>query len=121
VGKSTKKASSKSFSKTLSRADEILLIAILVLGQDAYSTTIRSELLVRAKKKVTVGSLWVSLDQLFLRGYIHKQPVKNEQQLGGRPRIFYRLTPSGIDQLKRIQQFQQQVWLNVPVLDSYEI
>ena len=60
-------------STQLSRADEILMIVIFVLGIDAFSTTIRQEVVRRSKKKISVGSLWVSLDQLAKRDYIRKR------------------------------------------------
>ncbi len=93
----------------------------MVLGNDAYSTSIMAEMVSRAQKKVTVGSLWVSLDQLALRKIIEKRSVKNEDQQGGRPRIYYRLTRLGLDQLKQLQQYHLRVWNDVPVLDSYEV
>jgi len=106
--------------KQLSRADEILMIAIVVLADDAYSTTIRQELSVRAKKKITVGSLWVSLDQLAVRGYIRKKATKSESRHGGRPRIYYRLTPRGLRALQRARVYQKKLWEGVPSLDSYK-
>ena len=105
--------------KQLSRADEILMLCILVLAQDAYSTTIRAELASRAKKKITVGSLWVSLDQLADRGYIRKKASKNEHRHGGRPRIYYHLTPRGVRALERSREYQKALWKGVPELDSY--
>ena len=108
-------------SSQLSRADEILMIVILVLGGDAFSTTIRHELVRRAKKKISVGSLWVSLDQLAQRGFIQKRTSSSEEKLGGRPRVYYSVTTSGIQSLKRTQRFQERLWKSVPDLDTYEV
>lgn len=105
--------------KQLSRADEILLICIVVLGEDAYSTTIRQELVSRAKRKVTVGSLWVSLDQLAERAYIRKRTAKGEKKQGGRPRVYYRLTPKGIRILERTKEYQKNLWKDMPSLKEY--
>lgn len=108
-----------SVARLLSRADEILMIAIVVLGDDAYSTTIRQELQKRASKKVTVGSLWVSLDQLAERGLVRKRTEKGLSKRGGRPRVYYRLTPRGIRALERTREFQQKLWKDVPGLEAY--
>ena len=107
-------------STRLSRADEILMIVIFVLGIDAFSTTIRQEVVRRAKKKISVGSLWVSLDQLAKRDYIRKRTSDTEEKSGGRPRVYYSVTPKGIQALKRTRRFQERLWKSVPVLDTYE-
>ena len=60
--------------KHLSRADEILMVAIARLGKDAYSTSIIRTVDVSSGKKLTVGSLWVSLDQLARKGVHTKTP-----------------------------------------------
>ena len=104
----------------LSRADEILMLAILVLGDEAYSTTIKKELASRANKKVTVGSLWVSLDQLADKGLIRKRQAKSTGGRGGRPRVYYRLTPKGLRALVRVKKYQEKLWKDVPDLDDYE-
>ena len=106
--------------KHLSRADEILMVAIACLGSDAYSTTILREIEKRGAKKLTVGSLWVSLDQLTAKGYVRKRPAPDEQRHGGRPRIYYRLTPKGSRMLTRIRIFQKTLWRRVPDLDTYD-
>jgi len=105
--------------KLLSRADEILMIGIACLGENAFSTTILSEISRRGEKKVTVGSLWVSLDQLAERGLIRKRTAPNEARHGGRPRVYYRLSPRGVRTLLRMREFQKILWEGVPKLESY--
>ena len=106
--------------KHLSRADEILMVAIACLGEEAYSTTILREMAGRGDKKVTVGSLWVSLDQLTDKGLIRKRTVEGKSRHGGRPRIYYRLTPKGARMLSRMKRFQEDLWKGVPELDKYD-
>jgi len=104
--------------KPLSRADEVLLISIVVLGDDAFSTTIQEELLRRAGKKLTVGSLWVSLDNLAERGLVRKRSAENPTRKGGRPRIYYSVTPRGVRALRRARDFQERLWKGVSDLKS---
>ena len=106
--------------KHLSRADEILLIAIACLGENAYSTPILREIEGRGGKKITVGSLWVSLDQLATRGLVRKSAAEVESRHGGRPRVYYRLTPRGVRMLLRMREFQERLWKDVPDLKRYE-
>ena len=106
--------------KHLSRADEILMVSIACLGKHAYSTRILEEMSSRGGKKITVGSLWVSLDQLTGKGYVRKTPAPDESRHGGRPRVYYRLTPKGVRILGRMRQFQKELWKGVPRLNKYD-
>jgi DNA-binding PadR family transcriptional regulator len=107
--------------KHLTRADEILLVAVLCLGDDAYSTTIRDEVDRRSGKSVTVGSLWVSLDHLAGGGYLRKASRRMPGSKGGRPRIYYRLTPKGVRALRRVREEQARLWEGVPDPDAYRL
>ena len=48
----------------LSRADEILLLAILRLRDDADGVGLIKEIRRSTGKKLTLGGLWVSLDKI---------------------------------------------------------
>jgi len=115
--KSTSKSNNRKAHDPISRADEILLIVLLVLEEEAYSTSILAEVLNRAGKKITVGSLWVSLDQLTEKGLVEKNAFQSTERKGGRPRIYYRLTPAGKTELKSAQTFQKELWKGVPDID----
>ena len=105
--------------KLLSRADEILMVSIACLGEDAYSTTLLTEIRKRGGKSLTVGSLWVSLDQLSDRGLVRKKSVKPSSGKGGKPRIYYSLSPRGVRMLLRTKQFGESLWTGVPDLEAY--
>ena len=96
--------------KILSRADEILLVSILSLGENAYGVTIIEEVYRRTGKKLSFGSIWVSLDILCKKGYIDKRLGDPTPQRGGRSKLYYTLRPEGIKALEEIAQFQKSLW-----------
>lgn len=100
----------------LTRADEMLMVCILVLDQHAFSTTIKTELYRRTRKKVTVGSLWVALDTLADRGLVEKESRKSPDHKGGRPRVYYALTETGLKSLRKTRETDRKLWKNVPEL-----
>ena len=102
--------------KTLSRADEILLLAILRLKENAYGVTIKKEVHRSTGKKLTFGSIWVSLDILHRKGYIRKHMADPIPQRRGRPKIYYTLTSTGIEALKRTRDLQESIWDGASVL-----
>ena len=102
--------------KVLSRADEILLLAILRLKENAYAVTIVREVRERTGKNLTFGSLWVSLDILCKRGLVDKRMGDSSGKRGGRPRIYYSLTSDGVRTLKEVNEFQKEIWRGIPRL-----
>ena len=100
----------------LSRADEILLLAILRLKDKAYGVTIVDEVESRTGKTLTFGSLWVSLDILYKRGLVHKRMADATSARGGRKKIFYTVTKDGLLALERTRLFQNEIWRGVPSL-----
>lgn len=103
----------------LTRSDEMIMVCILVLRDQAFSTTIMAELTKRARKRVTVGSLWVALDVLAGRGLVGKESRKNPDRKGGRPRVYYTVTELGKKSLKKTRDAEIRLWKGVPeLLDS---
>ena len=96
--------------KILTKADEILLLAILRLKDNAYGTTIIREIKEKAGKELSFGSLWVSLDTLYQRGLIKKRLADATPVRGGRKKIFYTLTTEGVEALNEARMFHQSLW-----------
>ena len=99
--------------KVLTRADEMLLLSILRLKDNAFSLTILKEINQRTGKKLTIGSLWVSLDSLYKKGYVNKKLAEETPAKGGRKKVFYSITPSGAKGLRNTREFQKSLWKGV--------
>ena len=102
--------------KYLSRNDEILLLSIWRLQDEAYGVTIRQDVLKRTGKKLTFGALWVSLDNLAKKGYVAKSLADPTPTRGGRGKIYYRLTSEGLRALQQVRDLQQTLWAGIPQL-----
>ena len=100
--------------KILTRSDEILMLAILRLKDNAYGVSIIKEIEKRTGKKLTFGSLWVSMDILHKRGFVKKRMADPTPQRGGQRKIYYSLTSKGISALEEAREFQESLWEGVP-------
>ena len=100
--------------KILSRADEILLLAILRLKDDAYGVTIIKEVKKSTGRELKIGALWVALDIMSKKGLIEKRMGDPTAQRRGRPKIYYTLTPNGLNELERTRDFQRELWKGIP-------
>jgi DNA-binding PadR family transcriptional regulator len=80
------------------------------LKNNAYGVSIIKEVQKRTGKKLTFGSLWVSLDILHKRGFVKKSMADPTPQRGGRSKIYYSLSPKGIRALEEAREFQKTLW-----------
>lgn len=94
----------------LSRSDEILLLAILRLKDNAYGVTILKEVAKSTGKKLKLGGLWVSLDILAKRDLLEKHIGDPTPKRGGRSKIYYSLTPDGLTALEKVNEFNLSLW-----------
>ena len=95
--------------KTLSQPDEILMLTILRLNNDASSIEIVRDIENRTGKKITFGALWVSLDILAKKGLIDKR-LDDPGKSGGRKKIYYTVTPEGITALEATRNLRKKLW-----------
>ena len=100
----------------LSRIEEVLLLAIWKLQDEAYGIAIRRQV------ETDTGISWLSeaiyapLSRLKDKGYVESLKAAKSSDRGGRPRIYYRLTPSGLDRLISVQEINRALWYGVPDL-----
>jgi DNA-binding PadR family transcriptional regulator len=94
--------------------EQILLLAIWQLGDNAYGVTIREKMTEMTRKKIVYGTLYNSLDKLVKKGYTTTSRGEPSPERGGRSKIFYALTPAGKAALQRTRELQASLWQGVP-------
>lgn len=100
----------------LTRNEEILMLAVLRLKDDAYGVTIIREVEKRTGKKLKFGGLWVSMDNLAKKGLVEKRMADPEPRRGGKSKCYYTLTRYGLDALKETVELQDRLWKGIPKL-----
>lgn len=98
----------------LTRNDEILILAVLRLKDNAYGVTIIKEVEKRTGKKLKFGGLWVSMDNLAKKGLVEKRMADPEPHRGGRSKCYYRVTKLGVDALEETAELQARLWKGIP-------
>lgn len=74
--------------------EELMLIAIENLGDDAYGVPIQKRL-EEAGRKVSVGALYVTLERLENKRLVTSREGEATPERGGRAKTYYRLTGEG--------------------------
>jgi DNA-binding PadR family transcriptional regulator len=90
--------------------EQLVLLAILRLGSDAYGTSIRHEIEDRTGRSVTVGALYSALDRLERKGFLRAELGDPTPQRGGRARRHYTVLPAGLAELRRARRALARMW-----------
>jgi PadR family transcriptional regulator PadR len=96
--------------KDLTLNETALLLSILRLGEDAYGVAIKEDVSEFMSKRISYGTLYSYLDQLFRKGLISKSIGDPTPERGGRRKIFYKLTKKGIHALESAYELQKLIW-----------
>ncbi|MBD3413641.1 MAG: PadR family transcriptional regulator [Candidatus Aminicenantes bacterium] len=99
--------------KEITRAEEMVLLAIWRLKEKAYGVSIRRQIQKDAGKDYTYGTLYGLLRQLASKGYVHKVMGDPLPKKGGRSRTYFKLTSSGIQSLKDSLRLHRSLWKNI--------
>lgn len=103
----------------ISKAEEMVLLAILRLGEDAYGVSIRRQIRKNTKKDYTYGTLYGLLRQMERKGYIRKIKGEPLPKKGGRSKSYFKLTPVGGRALKEAMELHERMWKDIDEL-SFE-
>lgn len=100
--------------KELTKTEEILLLAIWKLEDEAYGVKIRRYVSNVIKKEFTYGNLYSVLNQLVKKKYVTKRDGEIIPERRGRRRIYYTVTAEGLEALKSAQEMHDMMWAGIP-------
>lgn len=102
----------------LTRPEELILLAIWQLKEDAYSIPIRKRLSDITQKKWSLGSIYMPLDRLVKKGFLTSTLSESTPERGGRHKRIYSLTKAGKEALFRIREIQAAMWELIPKFET---
>lgn len=100
----------------LGEFEQIVLLAILRLGQQAYGVPIRLDIEQRTGRAVTVGALYRTLDRLEDKGYISSVFSDPIPERGGRSKRYFTVRPRGLRTLRASRQALSAMWEGLETL-----
>lgn len=90
--------------------EQIVLLAILRLGDEAYGVPIRREIERRTGRSLTVGALYRTLDRLEGKGYLTSWFGEPTAERGGRSKRYFRVRPAGVRALRASRDALTAMW-----------
>lgn len=76
-------------SPKLGELEQLLLLAVLRLGDDAYGVTIQRELSSIAGRKISLGAIYTTMDRLEAKRYVSSTLGGATPERGGRSKRFF--------------------------------
>lgn len=94
----------------LGTLEELVLLAVMRLGSDAYGASIRKELRKRARRAPTVSTIYVTLLRMEEKGLVRSQTGESTSPRGGRPKRLFTLTAKGVAALRSEREVMERMW-----------
>lgn len=85
----------------LGELEQLVLLAIARLGDDAYGVTVRREIATRAKRDLVFGSVYTTLTRLEEKGLVVSHVGDPTPERGGRRKKHFVISPAGRRALQR--------------------
>lgn len=79
----------------LGEFEQLVLLALVRLGAEAYGVAIRDEIEMQTSRDVTLGAVYTTLLRLENKGYVSSRLGEPSPQRGGRRKKFYRPEAEG--------------------------
>lgn len=98
----------------LGEFEQLVLLALIRLGDDAYGMAVRRELEARAERDVSIGAVYATLDRLESKGLVRSRIGDPSADRGGRAKRCFIITGAGARALERSQQALRQMLDGLP-------
>ena len=85
---------------SLGELEQLVLLAILRCGDDAYTVPIGERLTRDSRRRLARGALYTSLDRLEAKGLVRSALGEPLAVRGGRARRYFSVTPAGLEALR---------------------
>lgn len=98
----------------LGEFEEIVILTIAVLYNDAYGVAIRREIESRLSRKVSMGAMHTALVRLEKKGYITSSDGEATEERMGRPRKYFQITALGKKAMEYARETRDGLWSAIP-------
>ncbi len=100
----------------LGEFEELVLLAVAALRQDAYGVEIKRELETRLKEKLSVGSIQSALKRMEEKGFLTSEFGEATLKRGGKRKRIYTTTSYAHKVLAEMKDIRAGLWESIPTL-----
>ena len=108
------KQGERTVQKRLREFEEMVLLSVLIAGEEAYGAAIQRILEEEAGRVVLLGAIYTALDRLSQKGLVRSEFGEPTPVIGGRRKRYYELTPAGRKQVVEVRRVREAMWKRIP-------
>ena len=98
----------------LGEFEQLVLLALIRLEDEAYGMAVRREIEERADRDVSIGAVYATLDRLEEKGLVKSRMGEPTDARGGKAKKCFTITGAGAKALERSQQALRQMLVGLP-------
>lgn len=98
----------------LGEFEELVLLTVIVLKEEAYGVEIKRELESRLNDTLSVGSIQSALKRMEEKGFLTSEFGEATGKRGGKRKRIYNATPHARQVLNEIKDVRSQLWEAIP-------
>ncbi len=100
----------------LGEFEEIVLLTVGVLYDEAYGVAIKDEIEKRLERRVSVGALQAALRRMETKGYLSARQGEATRTRGGKRKKYFTITALGKRALEHSKEVRLGLWNDIPGL-----
>lgn len=94
----------------LGELEELVLLMVALLGDDAYGVSITEQLKKQANRKITISATHAVLHRLEEKGFVKSKMGGASAERGGRRKRIFRITAYGRNTLEDLRNTRNSIW-----------
>lgn len=98
----------------LGEFEELVLLTVVVLQDEAYGVAIKAELEERLNETLSVGSIQSALKRMEEKGFLTSEFGESTLKRGGKRKRIYTSTPYAQRILKEMKDVRARLWDSIP-------
>jgi PadR family transcriptional regulator, regulatory protein PadR len=98
----------------LGEFEEVVMLTVGVLFNEAYGVSIKNEIEARLATKVSVGALQSALRRLEEKGYLKSHEGEATEVRAGRPKRYFIITALGKKAIAFTKNTRDELWKDIP-------
>ena len=94
----------------LGEFEELVLLTVAALGDEAYGVSIQQDIETRCKRTISIGALHSTITRLEEKGYLKSWTGGATAQRGGRSKRYFDVTQAGKKVLSEARSLREELW-----------
>ena len=98
----------------LGEFEEIVLLTVAILYDEAYGVAVREEIQRRIERNVSLGAMHATLVRLEEKGFLRSRLGDSTAKRGGKRKRYFQVTRAGQEALTDTRKVRESLWGDVP-------